>query len=94
MARFPFAGPRAVVEFLQSLRAQGQSLTTRHREWVRKPGVNVSGATAREHFSLSEVLRWQVLFDHLDVSMLASAELLFRRLVQLEAAVPRNPKCA
>ena len=81
-----------VVEFLQSLRAQGQSLTTHHHEWARKSGVNVNGAAAREHFFLSEVLRWEVQFDQLDVSMLASTELLFRRLVQIEAAVRRNPK--
>ena len=64
---FPFSGPRVVVEFLQSLRAQGQTL--------------LSQAAAREHFFLSEVLRWQVQFDQLDVSMLASTELMFRRLV-------------
>ena len=31
---FPFSGPRVVVEFLQSLRAQGQSLTAHHHEWA------------------------------------------------------------
>ena len=81
-----------VVEFLQSLRARGQTLVSHHHEWARKSGVNVNGAAAREHFLLSEVLRWQVQFDQLGVSMLASAELCFRRLVQVEAAVRRDPK--
>ncbi|CAK0814522.1 unnamed protein product, partial [Prorocentrum cordatum] len=89
---FPFAGPRAAVELLQSLRAQGQSLASHRHEWSRKSGVNVNGAAAREHFFLSEVLRWEVQFDQLDVSMLASTELLFLRLVQIEAAVRRNPE--
>ncbi|CAK0836811.1 unnamed protein product, partial [Prorocentrum cordatum] len=89
---FPFSGPRVAVEFPQSLRAQGQSLTTHRHEWARKSGVNVNGAAAREHFLLSEVLRWQVQFDQLGVSMLASTELLFRRLVQIEVAVRRNAK--
>ncbi|CAK0851640.1 unnamed protein product, partial [Prorocentrum cordatum] len=89
---FPFAGPRVAAEFLQSLRAQGQSLTSHRREWSRQSGVNVNGAAARQHFFLSEVIRWEVQFDQLDVSMLASTELRIRRLVQIEAAARRNPK--
>ena len=52
----------------------------------------MNGAAALEQSLLSEVLRWQVRFDRLDVSMPASAELCVRRLVQIEAAVRRNPK--
>jgi hypothetical protein len=92
LTHFPLKGPRVVTEFFESLRAQGQSLTSHHHEWSRKSGVNTTGAACREHFLVSEMLRWAIQYDQLDVSMLASTEMGVRRLVQIEAAVKRNPK--
>ena len=47
---------------------------------------------AREHATLTETLRWAIQYDQLDVTMTASSELIARRLVQIEAAVKKNPK--
>ncbi|CAK0836197.1 unnamed protein product, partial [Prorocentrum cordatum] len=69
--RFPLSGPLVAAEFLQSLRAQGQSLTSHHHERNRKSRVNVHSASARERPFLS---------------MLASTRLALRRMARIEAA--------
>ncbi|CAK0792469.1 unnamed protein product, partial [Prorocentrum cordatum] len=89
---FPLSGPPVAAEFLQSLRAQGQSPASYHHEWAGLSRVNVHGAPAREHFFLSEMLRWQVQFNPTGVSMLASAGLVLRRPVHIEAAAQRFAK--
>ena len=81
-----------VIEYLEALRGQGQTLVSHHHEWLRKGGVNQAGAACWEHLLLSEVGRWAIQFDQLDPSSSAAFELVFRRIVQIEAAVRRNPK--
>ena len=46
----------------------------------------------REHGIICVVLRLFMQFDQLDISNLAGCEYLVRRLLQIEAAVKRNPR--
>ena len=89
---WPHLGPRAIVEFLQSLERQGRDLTAYHEAWLRSSGSHAKSAAAREHAMLTELLRLQVSYDQLDVSNCASSEQLVRYLLALEVAVRRNPK--
>ena len=63
-----------------------------HSDWVRNSGVGDRSAVCREHRLLLELLRVMLEVDQLDVSSLVSAELVVRRLFQIELAVDRNPK--
>ena len=68
----------------------GQSLVQHHMDFVHKSGVPERGGIAREHHSLTEMLRLLTAHDQLDVSMIAGAELAVRRLYALETAVARK----
>lgn len=81
-----------VGEYLRSLRDGGLSFKTHHAEWLSKSGVNPHGAIARQHFSMCTGLRLMQTWDQYDVTMSAGTEYYVRSLVQLEAAVRRNPK--
>ena len=63
-----------------------------HSDWVRSSGVGDRSSVCREHRLLLEFLRVMLEVDQLDVSSLVSAELVVRRLFQIELAVDRNPK--
>ena len=60
--------------------------------FVRQSGIGEKSAVAREHRLISKALRLMHQFDQVDPTNLASAELLVRRLLQLEAATRRNPR--
>jgi hypothetical protein len=86
-------GPRVVREFFVALRSSGFSgLSDYHHEWVRNSGIGEKSAICREHKFLLELLRHMFEIDQLDVSSLASAELVVRRIFQIELATKRNPK--
>ena len=89
---FPLSGPKLSKEFFLGLVSSGQSLTQHHMDFIRKSGVPERGGVAREHQSLTEVLRLLTVHDQVDVTMLAGGELACRRLYALETAVGRNPK--
>ena len=89
---FPLPGPRVAAEFFESLRGSGQTLQQHHLDWVRKSSAGDRTAVTREHFALSEMLRVMITHDQLDVSMLAGADLMVRRLLVIEMAVARNPR--
>ena len=57
-------------------------------QWHRRE----KAAVCREHFFLSEALRLEVQSDQLDPTQLISSVFRLRRLLQIEAAVERNPK--
>lgn len=59
---------------------------------MSKSGVNHHGAVARQHFSLCTGLRLMQTWDQYDLTMSAETDYYVRSLVQLEAAVRRNPK--
>ena len=89
---WPFTGPRAVLEFLTSVREGSGNLMSYHLQWSSASGVNQFGAAAHEHKCLCEVLRKAIEVDQLDISNLTSFEEAVRRIIQIEVAVARNPQ--
>ena len=88
---WPFTGPRAVKEYLNSILAGPGDIPTYHLSWVRSSGVASGSAIVHEHRSLCEVLRLGISKDQLDITNLSSFENAVRRLITLEIAVSRNP---
>ena len=90
---YPLRGPRAAREMLVALRDAGQSSFDEHHIiWNKQSGIAEKSSTAREHRLLCKVLRLLLQFDQIDLSNSAGAEMLVRRLLQLEAATRRNPR--
>eukprot|EP00973_Karenia_brevis_P022543 3102398-Karenia_brevis.AAC.1 len=87
-----FDGPRAAAETLSQIASGAGNLTSYHSEWVRLSGVSEGGAQAHEHRVICETLRMAVMLDRLDLTNLAWAEHLIRRLIALEIAVDRDPR--
>ena len=85
-----FSGPRACLEFLQSLASAQGSFVSYHAEWVRLSGVPQHSPAVYAHRHDLEVLRLALHTDGLSVSNLASMEQTVRHLLQLEKAVQRN----
>ena len=86
-----FAGPRAALEFLGSIREGTSDLPGYHLQWLQHSGVNSRSAVAHEHKTILEAVRLGICRDQLDISNLLSFELLIRRAIQLEMAVARCP---
>jgi 1,4-dihydroxy-2-naphthoyl-CoA synthase len=57
--------------------------------WLRKSGMPEKSSAAREHRCISITLRLLQSFDQIDAANSAAAELLCRRLLQIEAATRR-----
>ncbi|CAK0861861.1 unnamed protein product, partial [Prorocentrum cordatum] len=89
---FPLAGVRSVKEFLESVASGPGNMTSYQAEWERLSGVGEGSAVNHVHRNLCEVIRLMHSWDQVDASMLASAELIVRWLVQTEIVVERNPR--
>ena len=90
---WPVDGPRCVKDFVERMRTAGYlGFFAYHCDWVRNSGVGDKSAVCREHRLLLELLRLMLEVDQLDVSSLVSAEVLVRRIFQIEIAVERNAK--
>lgn len=89
---FPLRGPRAAKSFMVSLRSSNQDFTAHHEFFLRKSGLAEKSAVAREHRHMHEACRLALEYDQYDLSNSASYEYLIRRIVQVEAAVKRNPR--
>lgn len=85
-----FAGPRAAREFLTSIYESGVDLGAYHLQWAKNSNVNTHSSVCHEHKNLLECIRLGLLRDQLDLSNLLMAEMMIRRVVQLEVAVSRN----
>ena len=92
MADWGFSGPRAVKEYLQSIREASNDLASYHLQWLQHSGANPRTALVHEHRNILEILRLGICRDQLDVTNLLSFELLVRRAIQLELAVARSPQ--
>ena len=90
---FPLRGPPAVKEWFGSLDAAGQTVLQHHMDFVRKSGLPEKSSVAREHAALSESLRYFVTWDQVDCCGLVGIEMMIRRLITIEMAVARNPRC-
>ena len=90
---WPLKGQRAAKEAMLAVRDAGQEgWDDHHAHWARRSGIGEKTATAREHRVICMALRLLTQFDQVDMCGLASAELLVRRLRQLETATRRNPR--
>ena len=93
-------GPRLLVDLrdqddirLLATRDSGQSSYDEQcAAWLRKSGVPEKSSAAREHRGISIASRLLPSFDQADAANSAAAELLSRRLLQIEAATRRNPR--
>lgn len=92
MKDWGFSGPRAVKEYLQSIREASSDLASYHLSWLQNSGANPRTALVHEHRNLLEVLRLGVCRDQVDATNLMSFELVVRRAIQLELAVARCPQ--
>lgn len=89
---FPLRGPRAAKSFMVPLRSSNQDFTAHHEFFLRKSGLAEKSAVAREHRHLHEACRLALEYDQFDLSNSAAFEYIFRRVVQVEAALKRNPR--
>ena len=87
-----FSGPRAVKEYINSIREASNDLSSYHLQWLQHSGANPRTALVHEHRSIIETLRLAISRDQLDVTSLLSFELQVRRAIQLELAVARSPQ--
>ena len=85
------SGPRATVEFLKAIRAGSSDMVTYHLNWARSSGINPYAAAVHEHRVLCDVVRNMLSVDQLDISNSLGAEIIIRRLIQIETATARSP---
>eukprot|EP00438_Fugacium_kawagutii_P017101 Skav204591 [mRNA] locus=scaffold672:132020:137458:- [translate_table: standard] len=85
------AGPRSVAEFMRAVRDGSSDLTTYHLNWAQHSGISSYGAAVHEHRVLCDSLRCMLSVDQIDISNSLGAEILVRRIVQIETATARNP---
>ncbi|CAK0909748.1 unnamed protein product [Prorocentrum cordatum] len=89
---FPVVGPRTTLWLCKFIRDQGSVPRTRTEKWMRDAHVPDNDRVKHEHGSLMEILETALTYDQLDVSALASFEILSRRIQLLEEACASNPK--
>ncbi|CAK0895237.1 unnamed protein product, partial [Prorocentrum cordatum] len=89
---FPVVGPRTTLWLCKFIRDQGSAPRTRTEKWMRDGHVPDNDRVKHEHGSLMEILETALTYDQLDVSALASFEILSRRIQLLEEAHTSNPK--
>ncbi|CAK0825933.1 unnamed protein product, partial [Prorocentrum cordatum] len=89
---FPVVGPRTTLWLCKFIRDQGGVPRTRTEKWMRDAHVPDNDRVKHEHGSLMEILETALTYDQLDVSALASFEILSRRIQLLEEAYTSNPK--
>jgi hypothetical protein len=87
------SGPRSSMEVLTAVRSTGLELNTYHDKWQAKSGIHVDSAICWEHKILFMALALLINFDQVDVSNLAGAEFMCRRILMIQKAVKMNPKC-
>ena len=92
VADSPLRGPPVAQDFFDALKVAGITLIGHHTEWRTRSGVGEKAAVTKEHFYLTEALRYDATLDQLDMTQLVGAEFRVRRLLQIEAAVSRNPR--
>lgn len=88
---WPLSGPRACLEYLKSVRSGCSDLITYHLQWAKNSGISQYAAGLYEHRTICDSLKYFIQVDQIDPSAMLGAELLVRRLIQIETAVSRNP---
>lgn len=78
MEDFPFE-PRTTLEYLQAVQSVAESSYSHHLAWVQQSKVPEGSRAIYEDETLSQILDTAISYDALNVSNLASFELLVRR---------------
>ena len=81
---WPVAGPRAVKYVITQMLDHGGSALGHHQAWRVACKLQPTDAPAMEHEAWSKVLQTMMTYDQLDVSNLASAEMVVRALQRIE----------
>ena len=89
---WPYKGPSAVYELLVSVRAVSDDFGQFHEHFLRTSGLGGETPVGIKHRELLGILMHLVCFDQLNVCQLAGAEACARFILQIHAAVRRNPK--
>ena len=89
---WPHLGPRALGELVRSVAEAVESWTLYHSEWERNSGIATGSSLCHEHRILCESFRLFGAVDQVNLPNLAGAELLARRLIQIEMAVERSAR--
>ena len=91
-ADWPFKGPRAILELLESVQSSNMELTIYAQHCEKTSGVNPMSAVANEHRVHFLTLTHMICYDCLDVRNLGCAEQIARRILMIQRAVKKNPK--
>ena len=89
---WPISGPRTVRWLCKYIKDGGLTPKSRTGRFLADAHVPETDRVRHEHGTLMEVLEMAVVYDQVDVSALASFELLSRRVRLLEEAYTANPK--
>jgi hypothetical protein len=87
-----FEGPMAAREFLGNINQMGLTLLTHDTAWRTRSGVGDKSAAARAHKDWSEIGHALFTRDLIDAPNTIAGEMIFRKIIQIEQAVRRNPK--
>ena len=87
-----FEGPMAAHEFLGNINQMGLTLLTHDAAWRARSGVGEKSAAARAHKDWSEIGHALFTRDLIDAPNTIAGEMIFRKIIQIEQAVRRNPK--
>lgn len=68
MADWGFSGPRAVKEYLQSIREASNDLASYHLQWLQHSGANPRTAPVHEQRNILEVLRLGICRDQIELA--------------------------
>lgn len=90
MEDFPYA-PRTCSEYLQAISAVAESAFSQHLAWVQQSKIPEGSRAIYEDQVLAQILDTAISFDCLQVSNLASFELLVRRRQLLAEAHSYDP---
>ena len=89
---WPFRGPSACLEVFQGVLASGMGFQAYINHYINVSGLAANGALAHELRTLFNALRHLGEYDQTDAPNLAGAELLARRVIQIQRAVKRSAK--
>ena len=89
---WPIEGPRATKWLCAEIVKSAPTPIARHHRWLRDADIPGSDRSRFEHSILSDILDKAVSYDALQVSNLASFEILSRRLQHIEMAHLENPQ--
>lgn len=89
---WPHRGPGSVREFLESVLEASGDIEVYLGHFLRKSGASDNIACTHELKNLLGIVHLAYSYDQMDVSNLASIELAVRRILEIQAAVRRNPR--